>query len=254
MIKLRLILKKIPGLKFIYKKLKPVHTRGYDYWIEKYIPNKSIQVIQIGSNDGVSGDSLNKLILKNERWKVLFVEPVPQLFQELKKNYGSSNRFKFENSAINETGASQIFFKIDEKAYVDIPDLSKEYEQIGSFSKAHVHKLASDKLQKYISEIEVNCLSLDELFKKHKITKVDLLQIDAEGYDWQIISQLNLNQFSPIIIVFEHVNLNHQEKEGAINYFSKQYHMFSLGINYLCVRKDKLTNRDFKSLIARMKT
>ncbi len=250
MTKLKSILKKIPVLEYVYKKLKPVNKRSIRYWIEKYIPNESLQVIQIGSNDGVSGDPLYKLVLKNKRWNVLFVEPVPKLFEELKKNYGSSNRFAFENSAINETGAPQIFYKIDEKAYKDMPDLSKEYHQIGSFSKEHVQKLATDNLQKYISEIEVSCLSLNALLKKYKINTIDLFQIDAEGYDWRIVSQLNLNEFQPIMIIFENVNLQIHEVKDAINYFSEQYHMFTMGINYLCVRKDKLIKEHFKILSA----
>jgi len=241
-------LKKIPFLKSIYQKIKPANKLAIAYWIHKYIPNESIQVVQIGSNDGISGDTLNKLIQKNKLWHALFVEPVPQLFQLLEKNYGSSTRFKFENSGINETGENQIFYMIGDEAYHSIPELSEEYKQIGSFSRAHVEKLANNELQKYIIELDVSCVSLNELLVKHEISTIELLQIDAEGYDWKILSQLNLHTYHPIIILFESVNLDDDEKKEALVYLTKKYHVFSMGINYLCLRKDKLTQADLKTL------
>jgi hypothetical protein len=83
-------------------KLQPSH------WISFLIKESDAQVVQIGSNNGKSGDPIYRIILQRKGWKGLFVEPVPYLFHQLKTNYGNNPRFKFENSVINH-GGSVIF-------------------------------------------------------------------------------------------------------------------------------------------------
>jgi hypothetical protein len=50
----------------------------------------------------------------------------------------------------------------------------------------------------------VQCISLNSLLKEHQVTKVDLLQIDTEGYDLEIILNLDFKVIKPKIIHFEH--------------------------------------------------
>jgi hypothetical protein len=45
--------------------------------------------IQIGAFDGQTSDPIHSWIRK-ERWQGIFVEPQPEPFQALRKNYGSS--------------------------------------------------------------------------------------------------------------------------------------------------------------------
>lgn len=47
------------------------------YWIEKYVRNTSSNILQIGSNDGVTGDSIYHLALIKTNWKVVLVKPAP---------------------------------------------------------------------------------------------------------------------------------------------------------------------------------
>lgn len=248
-------LKRIPilnkSLSFIYSIIKPDKS-SVSYWIRKFVSNRAIQVLQIGSNDGISGDTLNKLIKENNQWQVLFVEPVPDLFEKLKQNYGSSERFKFENAGINEDGSQQKFYKIGEDAFKEIPALSENYKQIGSFSREHVEKLATTEIIKFIEESNVNCMSLEKLLEKHKLETLDLIQIDAEGYDWKILSQLDLRTYKPEMILFENKNLKEEEKEEAINFLQETYHIFSMRQDYMCIRRDKLKRGDMGVLLSRL--
>lgn len=246
MVKLRNWLKRIPilnkSLRFVYRKIKPDKS-SVSYWIRKFVSNRVIQVLQIGSNDGISGDTLHKLVKENNQWRVLFVEPVPDLFERLKQNYGSSERFKFENAGINIDGSQQKFYKIGEDAFKKIPDLSENYKQIGSFSKEHVEKLSIPEIIEFIAEVEVNCMSLGKLLEKHNIERLDLIQIDAEGYDWKILSQLDLRKHKPEMIIFENKNLKEAEKEEAIKFLQETYYIFSMRQDYMCIRKDKLKRK-----------
>ena len=49
-----------------------------------------VRFVQIGSNDGKTGDPIYELVSKNQHWKGVLVEPVDFLHRKLKANY--SNR------------------------------------------------------------------------------------------------------------------------------------------------------------------
>ncbi|MEM9549070.1 MAG: hypothetical protein ACFB15_03820 [Cyclobacteriaceae bacterium] len=60
------------------------------YWIEKYLSGDRSYIIQIVANDRGSCDPLFDMAQKHENWKLLLVEPVAHLLDQLKKNYGNT--------------------------------------------------------------------------------------------------------------------------------------------------------------------
>ena len=60
---------------------------------------KDTQVIQIGAMDGVSYDD-TRAFLDLYRWDALLVEPIPEMFDELRGNFKDRTNYKFEQSAI----------------------------------------------------------------------------------------------------------------------------------------------------------
>ncbi len=73
-----------------YIKNKRTLTNKYlnlDCILDHLFSNKLINdVIQIGANDGLRFDPLNKFLNKYET-KTIFVEPIKKYFEDLKKNY-----------------------------------------------------------------------------------------------------------------------------------------------------------------------
>jgi len=63
-----------------------------------------------------------------------------------------------------------------------------------------------------IKEVEVPTLSVATLLSKHSIKKIDLLQIDTEGYDFELIKMFCLDAVKPTIINFEHVAMPRQQR------------------------------------------
>ncbi|WP_026914470.1 FkbM family methyltransferase [Christiangramia portivictoriae] len=220
-------------------------------WIGKLLNKQEVMVVQIGSNDGKSGDPLFNLIAKWKSWKALFVEPVPYLFDQLKQNYGEVERFTFENRAVND-GSEQIFYSVPENIHDKIPDLPVWVEQLGSFKKNSITGHLQGKLEPYIEEIIVQGITLSELLKKNKVERIDLLHIDAEGYDWIILSQLDLSTFRPEIILYEHKHLPIDEKQASL-FFLKSYNylIYHLGSDYLCIQKSKKNQKLTKGLKGR---
>lgn len=192
-------------------------------------------MVQIGSNDGKGGDPLHRLLKTRRKWKALFVEPVPYLFARLRANYGNDGRFTFENAAIND-GKKSTFYWVDESARNALPDLPDWYDQLGSFDRNHITRHIPE-LSQFIRGEEINGITLAGLLAKHKISQIDVLHIDTEGYDYKILSQLDLKNIHPTIILYEHLHLSPEEKARAINYLKHDYELFQWGMDMFAVSK-----------------
>ncbi|MFK7809343.1 MAG: FkbM family methyltransferase [Saprospiraceae bacterium] len=206
------------------------------YWLDRCLSNSAATIVQIGSNDGKTGDPLFSLLHKNKRWSALFVEPVPYSFEKLKSNYSGESRFRFENVAVNN-GEQLTFYWVDKKAKDALPDLPYWYDQLGSFNKDHILQHFDGALKPYVKTALLEGVTLQHLLDRNKIEKIDILHIDTEGYDWNILSQLNLNKYRPGFILFEYNHLSEKELIAAKAFLSTYYHVFNMGIDLLAVSK-----------------
>ena len=89
---------------------------------------------------------------------------------------------------------------------------------------------------------------MNNLFLKHSITSIGLLHIDTEGYDWKILSQLNLNNYKPSLILYEQKHLSEVERRESIEFLINDYFIFDFGSDYLAINKKILKKRDNLSL------
>ena len=206
------------------------------FWFDLVLGEEEAFVLQIGSNDGKTGDPIYPLLQKNKNWKALFVEPVPGSFEKLKANYPDPNRFRFENVAINE-GQKMTFYWVDPKAVTAIPDLPYWFDQLGSFDEEHILKHFDGQLAPYIISRELEGVTLSDLLQRNQIDQIDLLHIDTEGYDWKILSQLELDQLEPVFILYEQNHLSDMEKKASIQFLQEKYELFGLPIDIMAVHK-----------------
>ena len=173
--------------------------------------------VQIGSNDGKTYDSFyNEWYPEQENWLGLFVEPEPGAFKKLIEAFADIDGMKFENSAIcNERGIR--------KFYVCSRD-TNDYDKISvlsSFDKNHIIKHNID--EKFIHEIQTNCITFNDLVQKHEIDHRDSLIIDTEGCDLLILESIDFNKILPQKIKYEHKHLSIKDKKRAIELLSPKY-------------------------------
>ena len=175
--------------------------------------NKDFFFLQIGANDGIKADPLY-LYHKKYSWKGLLVEPVPYLFKKLTKNYNGDRGVAFENVAIAEKNGIKYFYRLKQSKDNYLP---LWYDEIGSFIKSNVLKYRNKikDIEKYLIKEKVKCLTFSSLLKKHHVTKIDLLHIDTEGYDYKILKQINFAKLKPAMILYEDRHLTSLEKESA---------------------------------------
>jgi FkbM family methyltransferase len=153
--------------------------------------------IQIGANDGVYKDPVYPLVTRAGVGGIL-VEPLPDLFSQLRENYAGHPRVELVNMAIHRHAGEMDLYRVDPRA-TGYPEWVKG---IASFRKDHHQLSGVDPGDMIITRVP--CLSLEQLLTRYRVERVDLLQVDTEGYDLEILKMIDFNRIRPSIISFEH--------------------------------------------------
>ena len=181
---------------------------------------KPAVVIQVGSNDGLQGDPIAALIRTNPDWQVLFIEPLPHLFQRLLANYPHTPNYRFENVAISEKKETRPLYYVSDEIKKTRDDVPFWYDQLGSFEKAHILKHRKE-FEPFIVCEEVSCEPLRDILARNGIRKIDLLHIDTEGYDYEVLKQVELKISPPRVILYEHKHLSRKDQAAARRLLSR---------------------------------
>lgn len=170
--------------------------------------------IQIGANDGVIYDPIYQFV-RQYNWSGILVEPVPCYFNRLLINYQGNSNLYFENVAISDQDEQRDFYRVQE----GLDFLPEWCNGLGTFNLDVLltHKWAIPNLEDYVVKETVECLSLDSLLKKYAVDNVDLLLIDTEGYDYQVLKQLDLDLIRPSILLYEHQYFRQEERQKCEN-------------------------------------
>ncbi len=170
--------------------------------------------VEIGSNDGEQHDHLRPFIV-GRSWRGIMVEPVPHVFERLRRNYGAIERVTLENAAIaDRDGTIPFFYPAAETDLTGLPDW---YDGIGSLSREAVvgHARHIPDIEQRLVREEVECLTYASLCARHGVARVDLLVIDTEGHDREILRTLDLTGQRPRLIVYEHFHLSPHDRGDA---------------------------------------
>jgi FkbM family methyltransferase len=211
---------------------------------------KSFTIIQIGAYVGDSSNDPLASFLKatlsgNARpdAKVILVEPVREYFEKLKENYRDLSGVRFENVAIAEQEGNRDFYRImiDPTRF----GLTEDLLQLGSLrsdrmTKLWDHHMKEKKLQKFYLEHriveKVHCITFKQLLEKHQISEVDFLQIDAEGYDFEILKSIDFSITRPLFVNYERVLLQDSEEECRQMMRKSGYRLRDWEQDTLCTR------------------
>jgi FkbM family methyltransferase len=188
--------------------------------------------VQIGANNGLTDDPLRQFVTKYH-WHGVLVEPQPQVFQQLLKNYEQEKQLAFENAAIADNDGTARLFVADHR------DETADLTVFASLKKdALIRGLDNPKaagVQVQVREVELPALSVQTLLAKHRITKIDLLLTDVQGYDREVVEQFLACGVKPMIIHFEHCHTSRPALDALYRNLVKHgYHFNELEIDTLC--------------------
>jgi FkbM family methyltransferase len=172
---------------------------------------KNVFFLQIGANDGLQDDPIHYFV-GSYGWRGILMEPVPHLFGRLKENYKAATGLIFLNAALSQTDDHATFF------YLRPADTLPPWcEGLGSFRQSVLlsHKRDIPDIESYIVEEPVQCITFGSLISRYQLPQLDLILIDTEGYDLEILRQIDFTLVKPQMIIYEHKHLNESERNEA---------------------------------------
>jgi FkbM family methyltransferase len=191
--------------------------------------------VQIGANDGISRpDDLIRFVRQYDATGIM-VEPQPDLFKQLSNNMKDYPNIELINAAIHKNAKSMTLYRFDPETIQKNSDfpLWAKTNGIASFDRDHVAKharrigLSEDK----IDSQQVPCLSMNELLARSQRVP-DILKVDTEGYDYELITMLDLTQWRPTIIRFEYLHMS------KIQYDDLICRLFNAGYRFLVEKQN----------------
>ncbi|MCA9469416.1 MAG: FkbM family methyltransferase [Nitrospira sp.] len=161
--------------------------------------------IQVGANDGIRNDPLHQFVTKY-KWSGVLVEPQSALFARLQETYSGFQGLYFENAAVCDSPGSVVLNKVKDSCMTEsyhngIATICPKRGAIRGIPLAHVE------------QIEVPAITLSSLVSKYSPVRWDLLQIDTEGYDFEIIKLVDFSKQIPLIIRYEKKHLPLRERQ-----------------------------------------
>jgi FkbM family methyltransferase len=185
-------------------------------------PNLSF--LQVGAFDGLVEDPIHPLV-QEFRLRGIVVEPQAQLFATLQKNYATHPQVVPVQAAIADTNGTRDF-------YTTTLGPSRK----ASFFKSHLLREGVPPHQ--IARTSVRCVTMASVVQEHGFERCDLIQIDAEGYDYQIVRTIDFEALNPLIVRFEHAHMTDDECTECIALLA------SRNFRFISERRDITAVRD----------
>lgn len=192
--------------------------------------------VQVGSNDGEQLDHLQHAILSSQ-WRGVMIEPVPYVFERLQKNYGHLQpRVTLRNIAIAPSQGSLPFWHLRQ----DDRDatLPRWYDALGSFRKEVVlkHENFIPDIKERLVCTQVQAQTFASLCEQEGLRQLDLIQMDTEGFDYEIIKLLDFARNRPRLLIYEHHHFDVQTKQVCESYLqSNGYVLLREGMDTWCL-------------------
>jgi len=180
-----------------------------------------MKIVQIGANRG--SDDLTQIINFNQPEILILVEPLKIHNETLNNSYSWVDNLKIENVVISNSKDKELefFYHLD-----DGPGF-----EVSSLDIKHIYERHTHMNKERITSIKVKNTTINELFDKYNLKKIDILFIDAEGSDDEIIKSINFDDYDIQKIYFENIHIK-----------DKNIYNFLIGKNYKITEKTGSNN------------
>ena len=170
------------------------------------------ELVVLGAHIGVHiKDEISKI---NNR-PILLVEPVPHNVNAIKENLKDFKNIIIEPVAISNINEKKDFYFVKGNS---INKLKKHWASgIGSFDKNHIISHRSKRFlieDNDIDKVVIETLRFKDLVKKHSITEIEKIIIDVEGFEYEILSDIDLGEIKINSIMFEYKHFDGYLKSG----------------------------------------
>ena len=169
-------------------------------------------LVVLGAHIGIH---IKDEISKIKDSSILLVEPVPHNISAIKENLKEFKNIHLEPVAVASVRETKDFFFV--KA-TSINKLKKHWASgIGSFNKNH---LLNHRTKRFLIEeddidnIPIKTVKFEDLIEKYSISEIDKILIDIEGYEYEILRDMDLKKVRINSILFEYKHFDGYQKTG----------------------------------------
>ena len=169
-------------------------------------------LVVLGAHIGIH---IKDEISKIKDSSILLVEPVPHNISAINENLKEFKNIHLEPVAVASVRETKDFFFV--KA-TSINKLKKHWASgIGSFNKNHLlnHRTKRFLIEEDdIDKIPIKTIKFQDLIEKYSITEIDKILIDIEGYEYEILKDMDLKKVRINSILFEYKHFDGYQKTG----------------------------------------
>lgn len=178
-------------------------------------PANDFFFIEIGAFDGVTADPIYDLV-RRHGWRGVLVEPQREAFRLLQKNYDGVEGLQFFDVVIGpHDGEITLYTR------------NSGMVQAASIEPQLMNK--PGRRRREMDARQVPCWTFERLLREANAPDhIDLLQIDAEGFDFEIIRSIDFAQVKPAIIHFEHMVLSQADRNACLELLAAHGYRFML--------------------------
>jgi FkbM family methyltransferase len=179
-----------------------------------------LSFLQVGANDGFNHDPIHKFI-RRDGWKGILLEPQKDVFEDkLIRLHQKSKEIVCLNAAMDTVDGVKQLYKISFSNHRWATGLSSFNKEVlmEAISSGHVIRSSEKEgittpanQDDWIVSESVQTISPQTLKNKYGLNQIVFLQIDTEGFDFEIIKMVISAGFSPKMIVFEHSHFTSQD-------------------------------------------
>jgi FkbM family methyltransferase len=168
-------------------------------------------VVQVGAFDGQTNDPIHDWIIRYG-WRGVLVEPQARYFAKLEETYAGFPKLSLRNVALAHESGRRPFYTLP----ADTPGVPDWVGQLASFDRSTIvaHKHLIPNIEELIRADDVECVTFEDLLEG--VDRVDLLQVDAEGFDAEIIRMFDFDRWRPSIVNFESVHLSPEDHDAVL--------------------------------------
>lgn len=210
-----------------------------------------LEVAVVGANDGKHNDPLYPILSSHlwQRSRVMLFEPIQLLNPFLEKNFETHPAAHIVNVAIGAPGTGELFVVSKEHW----PHLQPGYAKGWPPYRAPLGVTSSDRERvcDWVKTHSKGMIDVENAVVAQKIrftdlvsartalglpTELDVLQIDAEGFDDNVLAYSNLDETRPRLIRFESAHLSAESIDRIQTILCSDYHVYDAGRDAVCVR------------------
>lgn len=182
--------------------------------------------VQVGAHNGITSDPFHRFLVEGIAWRAILLEPQSACVRVLRSIYADRENIHIVHAAVGPTSPPDssgnvssrelTLYRISDEA-VGLPHWAN---QLASARREVIasHRDRIPDIERWIVSETVPCIPLAEVVAQQGFPHIDLLATDTEGFDFEIVRQIDRLPSLPQFIYYENLHLSSDEYARSLTF------------------------------------